>query len=217
MQDADGLVVAGHEPPALSIEAARRSLASKFRHHGFNRAELDARLIISHALALDHAALAAQAQRLLVTEEATRIAALATRRLAREPVARIIGRKEFWGLSLGLNPGTFVPRPESETVVTAVLAALARHNLTSLARRIADLGTGSGALLLAILSELSAEAFGLGSDISPAALECARENAAAQRARALFIACDYGAAIEPPIDIIVSNSALYSTRGDRRA
>lgn len=205
VQDAGCPLVAGRHKFALSIEAARRSLAGKFRRHGLDSAELDARLIIGHALALDHTALAAQAQRVLATEEAATIVALATRRLAHEPVARILGRKEFWGLSLKLDPRTFLPRPETETVVAAALAALARDNLGSRALRIADLGTGSGAVLLAILSELSGEAFGLGTDISPAVLDCARDNAAAQRARALFIACDYGAAIEGPIDVLVSN------------
>jgi release factor glutamine methyltransferase len=205
VQDARCLFVAGRHQSALSIEAARRSLASKFRAHGLDSAELDARLIVGHALALDHTALAAQARRVLATDEAATIVALATRRLAHEPVARILGRKEFWGLSLNLNPRTFLPRPETETVVAAALAALARDNRSSRALRIADLGTGSGALLLAILSELRGEAFGVGTDISPAALDCARANAAAQRARASFLACDYGAAIEGPIDVLVSN------------
>jgi release factor glutamine methyltransferase len=198
-------LVAERHQSALSIEAARRSLASKFRRHGLGSPELDARLIIGHALALDHTALAAAAQRVLATEEAATIDALATRRLAHEPVARILGRKEFWGLSFKLNSRTFLPRPETETVVAAALAALACDNPGSRALRIADLGTGSGALLLAILSELGRDAFGLGTDISPAALDCARDNAAAQRARASFIACDYAAAVKAPIDLLVSN------------
>jgi release factor glutamine methyltransferase len=205
VQDARCLLVEGRHRFALPIEAARRSLASKLRRHGLDSAELDARLIIGHALALDHTALAAQAHRVLTNEEAATIDALAARRLAHEPVARILGRKEFWGLSFKLNPRTFLPRPETETVVAAALAALARDHPGSRALRIADLGTGSGALLLAILSELKREVFAIGTDIGPAALDCARDNATAQRARASFIACDYGAAIEGPIDVLVSN------------
>jgi release factor glutamine methyltransferase len=190
----------------LSVEAARRTVAGKLRQHGLESAGLEARLIVGHALGgLEHASLAAQAHRVLTPKEAETVAALATRRLAHEPIARILGYKEFWGLSLKLNPATFVPRPETETVVTAALAALARDNLRTRALRIADLGTGSGAILLALLAELSGEAFGIGTDISPAALDCARDNAAAQRASASFIACDYGAAIEGPIDVMVSN------------
>jgi release factor glutamine methyltransferase len=205
VQDFRCLHVAGRHQLALSIEAARRSLANTFRHRGFDSAELDARLIIGHALALDHTALAVQARRVLATAEAATIDALATRRLAREPVARILGRKEFWGLSFKLTPRTFLPRPETETVVAAALAALAHDHVGSRALRIADLGTGSGALVLSILSELRGEAFGVGTDISLAALDCARDNAAARRERVSFVACDYGAAIEGPIDLIVSN------------
>jgi release factor glutamine methyltransferase len=195
-----------------TVEAARRSLASTFRRHGFDSAELDARLIIGHALALDHTALAAQARRELAAAEAAIIDTLVSRRLAHEPVARILGRKEFWGLPFKLTPRTFVPRPETETVVAAALAALARDHAGSRALRIADLGTGSGAILLAILSELGGEAFGIGTDISPAALDCARDNAAAQRQRVSFIACHYGAAIEGPIDLIVSNPPYIPRR-----
>ena len=76
---------------------------------------------------------------------------LAARRLDREPVARILGIKEFWGLPLRLNDATLVPRPETETVVEAALAAIDSDGLRNRALRIADLGTGSGALLIALL------------------------------------------------------------------
>src|SRR5262249_57108352 len=87
----------------------------------------------------------------------------ASRRLDREPVARIVGEKEFWGLSLKLNDEMLVPRPESETVVEAALDALGTDRRP--AWRMADLGTGSGALLLALLAECPA-AFGVGTDVS---------------------------------------------------
>jgi release factor glutamine methyltransferase len=198
--------------PSVSVEAARRDLAQRLRRHGLDSPELDARLIVGHALALDHSALAAQARRLLTGAEADAIAALAARRLAREPVARIVGRREFWGLPLKLNADTLVPRPETETVVEAALAAVA--HIPARAIRIADLGTGSGALLLALLSELP-NAAGVGTDISLAALACARDNAAALglAARASFVACDYGAALMEPVDLLVCNPP-YVARGD---
>jgi release factor glutamine methyltransferase len=190
---------------ARSVSAARRSLAGEFRRRGLDSAELDARVLIGHALGLDHTALVEEGARLLTAEEAAIIDALATRRLAHEPVARILGSKEFWGLSFGLSPQTFVPRPETETVVAATLAALGRDRTGPRALRIADLGTGSGALLLAILSELGDGACGIGTDISAAALHCACANAAAQRVRASFVVCDYAAAIKGPIDVVVCN------------
>jgi release factor glutamine methyltransferase len=197
---------------ALSVAAARRNLAQSFREAGLDTPDLDARILVGHALALDHAALAAQADRRLTDPEAEAIAALARRRLGREPVARIIGTKEFWGLPLSLNADTLVPRPETETVVEAALAALG--DARGRALRVADLDTGSGALLLALLSELPA-ARGVGTDISIAALRCARSNAAALglAARASFVACDHGAALEGNFDLVVANPP-YVARGD---
>src|SRR5262245_18021618 len=100
-----------------SIDAARRRLAHEFRRGGLDAPELDARIIVGHALGLDHTALAAQSSRMLAAEEAGAIAALSARRLKREPVARILGCKEFWGLPLKVNTETLLPRPETETVV----------------------------------------------------------------------------------------------------
>ena len=150
----------------------------------------------------------------MTQRELEAIAAVAARRLAREPVARIIGRKEFWGLSLGLNMQTLVPRPETETVVEAALAALDCGGVRTRPLRILDLGTGSGALMLALLSELPAT-FGIGTDISSEALCCARDNATALglARRASFVACDYGAALAGPFDLIVSNPP-YIAHGD---
>jgi PrmC N-terminal domain len=140
--------LAGHAGlEAASIEGARRALAQAFQQHGLDTPELDARLLVGHALALDHTALAAQSDRKLTAAEAGAISTLAARRLAREPVARIVGEKEFWGLTFRLAAETLVPRPETETVVEAALAALGGGERG--ARRVVDLGTGSGALLLA--------------------------------------------------------------------
>jgi release factor glutamine methyltransferase len=207
----------GSEPDAFaggSIEAARRRLAREFRQGGLDAPELDARIIVGHVLGLDHTALAAQSSRVLAAEEGGAIAALSARRLAREPVARILGRKEFWGLPFKLNAETLLPRPETETVVEAALAALDRENRTSQELRIVDLGTGSGALLLALLSELPSSC-GIGTDISFAALRCDRDNAAAfgLSTRASFVACDYGTALRGPVDVLVSNPP-YVARAD---
>jgi release factor glutamine methyltransferase len=197
-----------------SIGATRRRLALEFRRGGLDAPELDARIIVGHALGLDHAALAAQSSRMLAADEASAIAALSARRLKREPVARLLGRKEFWGLPLKVDAETLLPRPETETVVEAALTAIDGANRRARALRVADLGTGSGALLLALLSELP-NASGVGTDISFAALRCARDNAAALglSARASFVACDYGSALRGPVDILVSNPP-YVARAD---
>jgi len=195
-----------------SIEAARRHWAQEFRRAGLDGPELDARLLVGHALGLDHAALASEANRRLTLAQMQAVADLAARRLAREPVARILGGKEFWGLSFKLNADTLVPRPETETVVEAALATFSAYGSQPL--RIVDLGTGSGALLLVLLHELPG-AFGIGTDISLPALQCARDNAQALglAARAAFVACDYGQAIAGGVDLLVANPP-YVARGD---
>jgi release factor glutamine methyltransferase len=198
-----------------TVAHARRELGGKLEREGIECAYLDARILIGHALALDHGALIKQAADVLDVDQAVRIAELGNRRLAHEPIARIVGHKEFWGLTFKLNRHTLVPRPESETVVEAALGTFADASAPSAidrsnALRILDLGTGSGALLLALLSELP-NAFGIGTDVDLYALECARGNALAQHARASFVACDYGSALAPPFDIVVSNPPYIPT------
>jgi release factor glutamine methyltransferase len=156
-------------------------------------------------------------ERRLDAAEADAISALAMRRLGREPVARIIGVKEFWGLPLAISAATLVPRPETETVVEAALAAVDRGGARSRPLRVADLGTGSGALLLALLSELP-NAFGVGTDRSIGALATARANAGrlSLAPRAAFVACDFGAALGGRFDLAVSNPP-YVRSDDIRA
>jgi len=120
---------------------------------------LDAELLMAHLLGMSRSDMLLRAMQTPVPEG---IARLVLRRLAHEPVAYIVGRQEFWGLDLGVIPGVLIPRGDSETVVRAALAA--RPN----ARRLLDLGTGSGALLLALLSELPG-ATGVGVESSPRA------------------------------------------------
>lgn len=195
-----------------TIENARRTLTARFRAASIDAAELDARALICAALGLDLTGLIASAARGLTVAEAERLENFACRRFAGEPVARIVGTKEFWGLPLKLSADTLVPRPDTETVVTLGLEILRTMTISTL--RIADLGTGSGAILLALLSELP-NAFGVGTDISEHALRTARENAAdlGLAERAGFVACDYGAALSGTFDLIVSNPP-YIRSGD---
>ncbi|MGY8638118.1 peptide chain release factor N(5)-glutamine methyltransferase [Bradyrhizobium sp. 14AA] len=188
-----------------SIESARRKLAAQLRSAQLDEAELDARILVGAALGLDLTGLIAQAARPLTEAEASRLAQHAQRRIAGEPVARILGMREFWGLPFRLSEATLVPRPDTETVVELALEIL-RERKTSRPLRIADIGTGSGAILLALLHE-NPEAFGVGTDLSLSALETARGNAVSLGLadRAGFVACSYASALRGPFDLIVSN------------
>jgi release factor glutamine methyltransferase len=189
-----------------TIDTARRALAARFKRANIDSAELDARILVGAALRLDLTGMIAAAARCLTGDQATRLEDFAKRRIAGEPVARIIGRKEFWGLPLLISPATLVPRPDTETVVEAALEILRTESNCDRPLRIGDLGTGSGAILLALLSELP-NAFGVGTDISVAALRTARGNARRLRlaSRAAFVTCDYAAALSGGFDLIVSN------------
>jgi release factor glutamine methyltransferase len=192
--------------PDMTIARARRTLADVFRAAGVDSPELDARLLAGHALGLDHTALVSAADRRLNRDEIRAIEAFATRRLAREPVARIVGSKEFWGIALTITAETLVPRPETETVVEAALAAVDAGGPRTRALRLADLGTGSGALLLALLSELR-NATGIGTDVSEGALGTTRGNAirCGVHSRAQFVLCNFGTALRSGCDVIVCN------------
>jgi release factor glutamine methyltransferase len=166
----------------LTVQAARRVLAARFRDEGLESPDLDARLLVGAALGLDLTGLAVQAARRVTPDEAAAIGSFARRRIAREPVARILGRKEFWGLDLLLSDATLVPRADTETVVEAALDILRHDHRIADKLRIADIGTGSGAILLALLSELP-NATGIGTDISAAALATRHWSAAIMRRR----------------------------------
>jgi release factor glutamine methyltransferase len=184
-----------------SRHAALRALRQKLETGGIENPGLDARVLLTHALGIDAVALAAHPETALGDEGARRLREVAERRLQREPVARIIGAREFWGLPFELSPETLVPRPESETVVETAL----RHRREP-ASRILDLGTGSGCLLVALLHEIPG-VVGVGVDRSPAALLTARRNARRNGVgeRAAFVACDWAAALDGRFDIVVSN------------
>ena len=188
-----------------ALVALRRALGAA----GLDAPGLDARLLVQDALGLSGADLLAHPASPLGPCGADRLAAAACRRLAREPIARILGAREFWGLPFVLSSETLVPRPESETVVEAALAAWPDRDAPL---QVLDLGVGSGCLLVAILSERP-RAHGLGIDRAPGALRTARANAAALGAggRCAFAASNWADAIAGPFDLVVSNPPYIAT------
>lgn len=191
---------------AHDIGAARRVVTRLLEDAGIESPALDARLLIGHALSLNHTALATSSDRALTKDQRDTISHLVARRLDGEPVARITGEKEFWGLPFKLSPAALVPRPDTETLVEAGLAAIDAGKRRDDKLLIADLGVGSGAILLALLHELP-NTFGIGTDRSAEALATARSNADALSLspRAAFAMMNFGAALDRSFDLVVSN------------
>lgn len=160
-------------PPA-TLRTVERAAATRLREAGIESALLDARVLMGYAFGLSRDQLLCRAGDAADPEHGARFEALIVRRLAREPVSRILGRREFWSLDFALSADTLDPRPDSETLVEAALAEVAGRG--SQALDVLDLGTGTGCLLLAVLSELPA-ARGLGIDLSPGAVATATGNA----------------------------------------
>lgn len=193
---------------ALTVAALRRELAATLAAAGVEDADRDARLLLAEALGCAPGDLLLRADAPVTEEAAGTARAFAARRAAGEPVARIRGRREFWSLDFLLSPDTLVPRPDTETLVEAALAACPDRDA---ALRILDLGTGTGAILAALLVERP-RAFGLGMDRAEGAARTARDNLARNglAGRACVAVGDWGAALAGAgpgrgFDLVVSN------------
>jgi release factor glutamine methyltransferase len=197
----------------ISVDEAQRILSKSFALAGIDSGMTDARALIGAALRLSRAQLLAQSDRLLEPREIAAIDALAARRMKREPVSRILGRKEFWSLMLDVTPDVLVPRPDTETLIEAALDYVVRGGLRLEPLRILDIGTGTGALMLALLQELP-NARGVATDVSVAALHVARGNAERLKlaSRCSFVACNLADGVQGRFDLIVSNPP-YIARG----
>lgn len=167
---------------------------------------MEARLLAAHALGTTPAGLLRN--RAAAVDPAP-IEPLLRRRIAHEPLALIVGHREFWSLDFAVSPATLIPRPESETLIEAALAAYSNRPSP---RLVLDLGTGTGCLLLAALTEFSA-AFGVGVDRSAAAATLAAHNAATLGLadRAAFICGDWAGALEACFDLVLCNPPYIPT------
>lgn len=188
---------------AATAGALLAEARATLRAAGIDTADLDARLLVASLLGLTATRLIVDGDRAVGEGEAERVAAAVSRRAAGEPVGRILGEREFWGISFRLNEATLEPRPDSETIVEAALAACGDPDRPL---RILDLGTGTGCLLVALLAERPV-ACGIGVDLSARALEAARANAddAGVGSRALFVQSDLGRPVATGLDLVVSN------------
>lgn len=187
---------------ADTLAGVRRQLADG----GIPEAAREARLLVGGLLGLDAAAFISGGERALTEAEAGLVAAAVARRLDREPVYRILGRRPFFGLTLMLSPDTLEPRPDTEILVERLIP-IAEEIVAMKGRcRVLDLGTGTGAIVLALVDAVPG-VFGTGTDISPGALETARANAQLNGVSDRFEALesDWFSAVSGEHDIIVSN------------
>jgi release factor glutamine methyltransferase len=205
----DGASFAG-----LDTREAIASLARQLGDAGVEGPARDARLLLLAALGISSADLVREPERRLSEGEANKLTEFAKRRRAREPVSRILGERGFYGRTFRVTPATLDPRPCTETVIEAALEIADREGWRTLPIRILDVGTGSGALLVTLLAELPL-ATGLGTDISEAALNAARENAErlGVASRTSFLNRRSLEGVEGPFHLLVSNPP-YIPSGD---
>jgi release factor glutamine methyltransferase len=191
----------------LSFSQAHIAAARLLRQAGIETPELEARLLLCHATGLSHEAYVAALNDALAPDAAARFGAFVERRLAGEPVSRIIGVREFYGRPFRIDASTLDPRPDTETLIEAALAMVDRETPLD----ILDLGAGTGCILITLLAELP-EASGIGIDKSLPALERARANAQVLGVgdRARFIAGDWLEAVEGSFDLVVANPPYLS-------
>ena len=190
--------------PAGTVGAFLCRAGQRLRAAAIESPRLEARLLLAHAMGCRTEDLLRDPRAPVPPAAALGFADLLRRRLDREPVAHLLGAAEFWSLPLAVSPATLVPRPDTEALIEASLAAFPERGAV---RRVLDLGTGTGCLLLAVLSEFP-EATGVGVDAVPEAAALARRNATSlgMDGRAGFVAGCWGAALGgPPFDLILSN------------
>jgi release factor glutamine methyltransferase len=210
-------VIAAPSPPAQkqawTILEVLRWTIGRFERHGVESARLDAELLAAQAFGRTRVELYTHFDQPLGAPELSAYRAFVQRRLDGESVAYILGRKEFWSLDLLVDARVLVPRPDTETLVEKALELLLGMSADGRGLRVADIGTGSGALALALKKERpSDEVFAV--DVSPEALAVAGENAGRL---GLDIALVHGDLVEPlarlaPFDLIASNPPYIPSR-----
>jgi release factor glutamine methyltransferase len=188
----------------LGIAEAMRSIAQKLSEKSIYQAEAEARVLVLAATSLSRTQLIAEPDHTICAEEAERLSAWLKRRLGGEPVTRITGRRNFWTLDLTVTPDVLDPRADTEVIVETALDLLGARKNDAL--RILDLGTGTGALLLALLAECP-KATGIGVDLSSAACAVARDNAQKNglSSRATIRQGNWDEGIDERFDLVLSN------------
>ncbi len=188
-----------------TLATLRKKIEARLGKKGIEEAPLDARLLISHIIPVTEIDFAINADQTVSNEQQNLIDILVQKREKRIPMSQIFGEKEFWSLSFKVTRDTLTPRPDSETLIEVALNEFEDKNATL---SILDLGTGSGCLLLTLLSELK-NATGLGMDVSASAIKVANENATnlSLNNRATFLKSDWFEKLSKTkkFDLIIAN------------
>lgn len=199
---------------AARYDALLRDAAVALTAAGIDNARFEARLLLSHAAGVTIEWLVAHGDEAPLPAVVEALRALTARRIRREPMAYVVGEREFWGLPFKVSPAVLVPRPDSETLIEAALALMPGRTEPW---RIVDLGVGSGCLLLTLLREFP-NARGVGLDLSAEALSVAQDNADALgvSARSHFVRSDWrlqgwAGQLGGPFDLLVSNPPYIET------
>ena len=190
----------------LNLQSAQACAAKTLRRSGIDTAALDARALLKAATGLSFESLIVNGREPIGPQSERRFQDYVERRLAGEPVYRIRGTREFYGRDFRIDPHTLDPRPDTETLIAAVLDLVGRESLSGQALHLLDLGTGSGCILVTLLAELP-EATGVGVDRCPGALRVAHDNALALGVgdRARFVAANWFEGLAGRYNIVVSN------------
>lgn len=194
---------------APTLLSAWKGAQARLKAGAIDSPSIDARLLLEVAAGAGRVDILTDPYRPVTPEQAAALDAMVERRLRREPVSRILGRKGFWKIMLNVTPDVLSPRPDTETVLDVVLRAFPPHR----AFEMVDLGVGSGAILLAVLAERFG-ARGVGTDISSEALAVARDNAASLDldGRCTFLRTDWAAGFgDDSFDLVVSNPPYIPT------
>ena len=199
---------------AARYDALLRDAAVALTAAGIDNARFEARLLLAHAAGVTIEWLVAHGDEAASPAVVEALRALTARRIRREPMAYVVGEREFWGLPFKVSPAVLVPRPDSETLIEAALALMPGRTEPW---RIVDLGVGSGCLLLSLLREFP-NARGVGLDASAEALSIAQDNAAALGVgtRTRLVRSDWrhqgwAGQLGGPFDLLVSNPPYIET------
>ncbi|MBN1592205.1 MAG: peptide chain release factor N(5)-glutamine methyltransferase [Candidatus Coatesbacteria bacterium] len=205
----------------MRVGESLRTVTKELSDAGVATPRLDAELLLAHCMSVERDRLSLMHDEMLTEPQLEKLSELTSRRISREPVQYIIGHREFWSIGLAMSPGVLIPRPETETLVEAAMVHLTKERINARGGSVStilDIGTGSGAIAIAIATELKGKCRIIATDISPEAVRAARANSARENLTdsIFLIRCDMAEPLSLKslggnVDLIVSNPPYISS------